>query len=105
MKAEELKDKLAEVLEEFDQDNIVEDDIFADVDIKQELENVSEEPDVEDEISRVKYLILHGSYFGFSNENSPIGIIPSFVIRKMGLITYDELFEADFNIKLNQKHV
>ena len=42
------------------------------------------EPDIEDEISRVKYLILHGSYLGFSNENSPIGIIPSFVIRKMG---------------------
>ena len=40
---EELKENLADVLEEFDQDNNVNDDIFADVNIKEELETVIEE--------------------------------------------------------------
>ncbi len=51
-------------------------------------------------IQRVKYIILHGSYLGRNNPESPIGIIPSFVIRKMGLISYNSLFELDLNLKI-----
>ncbi len=55
--------------------------------------------DIDNEIDRVKYILVHGSYLGFRNENSPIALIPSFVIRKMGLYTYNSLLELDFNMK------
>ena len=56
--------------------------------------------DSNDKINRVKYVLLHGTYLGRNNPNNPFALIPSFVIRKMGLITYNELFEADFNLKI-----
>ena len=51
-------------------------------------------------VERVKYIMLHGSYLGRNNPQNPIGIIPSFVIRKMGLITYNSLFQLDLNLKV-----
>jgi len=51
-------------------------------------------------IERTKYILIHGSFLGGGNDSSPIGIIPSFVIRKMGILTYNSLFEVDLNIKL-----
>ena len=61
-------------------------------------ENVN--PDVQDEINRVKYLLIHGTYLGRHDQSSPFALVPSFVLRKMGIITYNELFEADFNLKI-----
>jgi len=58
----------------------------------------------EDKVERVKYILIHGSYLAGNNENSPIGIIPSFVIRKMGILTYNSLFELDVNMKLIYKN-
>ena len=51
-------------------------------------------------LKRVKYIVLHGSYLGRNNPRNPIGIIPSFVIRKMGLISYNSLFQLDLNLKI-----
>tara|TARA_Y100001968_G_C19416590_1_gene749340 strand:+ start:1237 stop:2268 length:1032 start_codon:yes stop_codon:yes gene_type:complete len=51
-------------------------------------------------LERVKYVILHGSYLGKNNPRNAIGIIPSFVIRKMGLISYNSLFQLDLNFKI-----
>ena len=56
--------------------------------------------DSDDKINRVKYALIHGTYLGRNNPNNPFALVPSFVIRKMGLITYNELFEADFNLKI-----
>ena len=55
---------------------------------------------VSDEIDRTKYIIVHGSYLGRNNPKSPFAMIPSFVIRKMGLTSYNNLFEVDLNLKL-----
>ena len=57
----------------------------------------------EDKIERVKYILIHGSYLS-GNGQSPIGFIPSFVIRKMGITTYNSLFEMDINMKLVYKN-
>ena len=57
-------------------------------------------PETQDKINRVKYLLVHGTYLGRRNQNSPFALVPSFLIRKMGLITYNELFEADLNLKI-----
>ncbi len=54
---------------------------------------------IEDPIKRVRYILLHGSYMA-SNPNSAIGIIPSFVMRKMSVATYNSVYEFDFNFKL-----
>ena len=56
--------------------------------------------DSNDKINRAKYVLLHGTYLGRNNPNNPFALVPSFVVRKMGLITYNELFEADFNLKI-----
>ena len=48
----------------------------------------------------VSYLLIHGTYLGRHDQSSPFALVPSFVLRKMGLITYNELFEADFNLKI-----
>ena len=58
------------------------------------------DPSITDEINRVKYLLIHGTYLGRRDQSSPFALVPSFVLRKMGLITYNELFEADFNLKM-----
>jgi len=58
------------------------------------------DPDITNEINRVRYLLIHGTYLGRHDQSSPFAIVPSFVLRKMGIITYNELFEADFNLKL-----
>ena len=50
-----------------------------------------------DKVNRVRYILIHGSYLGRNNNRSPIAFIPSFVIRKMGITTYDDLFEIDLN--------
>ena len=50
-------------------------------------------------VNRVKYILIHGSYLGRNNNQSPIALIPSFVIRKMGITTYDDLFEIDLNMR------
>ncbi len=52
------------------------------------------------DVERVRYLVFHGSYLGRNNPTNPIGIIPSFVVRKMGIISYNSLFQLDLNIKL-----
>ena len=57
----------------------------------------------EDKIERVKYILIHGSYLSGTGQ-SPIGFIPSFVIRKMGVTTYNSLFEIDINMKLVYKN-
>ena len=56
-----------------------------------------------DNNDRTSYVLIHGSYFG-GNPESPIGIIPSFVVRKMGIVTYNSLFEFDLNLKLIYKN-
>lgn len=57
-----------------------------------------------DKINRVKYILIHGSFLGANNENSPIGIIPSFTMRKMGIISYNSLFQLDLNMKVVYKN-
>ena len=51
-------------------------------------------------LERLKYIVLHGSYLGRNNPRNPIGLIPSFVIRKMGLISHNSLFQLDLNLKV-----
>ena len=51
-------------------------------------------------VERVRYIMLHGSYLGKNSSRNRIGIIPSFVIRKMGIIAYNSLFEFDLNLKI-----
>lgn len=51
-------------------------------------------------LERLKYIVLHGSYLGRNNPRNPIGVIPSFVIRKMGLISHNSLFQLDLNLKV-----
>ena len=55
---------------------------------------------LDNSIDRVKYLIIHGSYIGLNNTNSPIGMIPSIVIRKMGIINYQGIIQVDINLKV-----
>jgi type IX secretion system PorP/SprF family membrane protein len=54
----------------------------------------------DDVFDKVKYLMIHASYFGLSNSNSPIGLIPSIVVRKMGIIKFQGITQADINLKL-----
>ena len=55
---------------------------------------------IDNNIERVKYLIIHASYLGLNNRSSPIGMIPSLVIRKMGIINYQGIIQADINLKV-----
>ena len=54
----------------------------------------------QDSINRMKYILIHGSYLGRNNPRGALAIIPSFVMRKMGLFTYNDLLQFDLNIRL-----
>ena len=49
---------------------------------------------------RIKYMVFHASFLGMSSTDLPFGLVPSIVIRKMGLIHYNQLIQADLNLKL-----
>ncbi|RPG59978.1 MAG: type IX secretion system membrane protein PorP/SprF [Flavobacteriales bacterium TMED191] len=54
----------------------------------------------QNEILRTKYILLHGTFLGVNSTEKSIGIIPSFVLRKMGIFQYNSLFEIDLNVKI-----
>ena len=54
----------------------------------------------QDEILRTKYVLFHGTFLGVNSTDKSIGVIPSFVLRKMGIFSYNSLFEIDLNVKL-----
>jgi len=54
----------------------------------------------QDEIVRTKYILLHGAFLGVNSTDKSLGIIPSFVLRKMGILSYNSLFEIDLNVKI-----
>ena len=54
----------------------------------------------QEEILRTKYILLHGTFLGVNGTDQSLGIIPSFVLRKMGIFQYNSLFEIDLNIKI-----
>ncbi|MAQ47427.1 MAG: hypothetical protein CMD27_00920 [Flavobacteriales bacterium] len=58
----------------------------------------------QDQILRTKYILFHGTFLGVNSTEKSIGIIPSFVLRKMGIFSYNSLFELDLNIKIIYKN-
>ena len=58
----------------------------------------------EGEIVRYKYLLIHGSFLGANSQKSSIGVIPSFLIRKIGLTSFNSLTQLDINIKTVYKN-
>ena len=53
----------------------------------------------QDQILRAKYILFHGTFLGVNNPEKSLGVIPSFVLRKMG-ISFNSLIELDLNVKI-----
>ena len=60
--------------------------------------------DNQNEIVRYKYLLVHGSFLGANSQNRSFGVIPSFLVRKIGLTSFNSLTQLDLNIKTVYKN-